>query len=88
MKRLLALILVLLLSVTAFCSCGGESIYYVEISVIDYGTITLELYTDIAPRTVKNFVKLVNEGFYDGLTFHRVIYGFMIQGGCPNGDGT
>ena len=88
MKRLIALILVLLLSVTALCSCGGESIYYVEISVIDYGTITLELYPDVAPRTVKNFVKLVNEGFYDGLTFHRVIYNFMIQGGCPNGNGT
>ena len=47
-----------------------------------------ELYPEIAPETVANFEKLVNEGFYDGLTFHRVIPGFMIQGGCPLGNGT
>ena len=47
-----------------------------------------ELYPDIAPQTVENFVNLVKEGFYDGLTFHRVIPGFMIQGGCPKGNGT
>ena len=51
-------------------------------------TIKAELYPDIAPITVENFVKLVKEGFYDGLTFHRIISGFMIQGGCPNGNGT
>ena len=50
--------------------------------------IKLELYPDLAPITVENFVKLVNEGFYNGLTFHRVINGFMIQGGCPQGTGT
>ena len=50
--------------------------------------IKLELYPEKAPITVANFEKLVNEGFYDGLTFHRVISGFMIQGGCPNGNGT
>lgn len=50
--------------------------------------IKLELYPDIAPETVANFEKLVNKGFYNGLTFHRVIYGFMIQGGCPHGNGT
>ncbi|MCH5199560.1 MAG: peptidylprolyl isomerase [Oscillospiraceae bacterium] len=50
--------------------------------------IKLELYPDKAPITVENFEKLVGEGFYDGLTFHRVISGFMIQGGCPNGTGT
>jgi len=48
----------------------------------------LELYPEKAPITVANFEKLVSEKFYDGLTFHRVISGFMIQGGCPNGDGT
>src|SRR5665648_188340 len=47
-----------------------------------------ELYPEIAPETVKNFVDLVKKGFYDGLTFHRVIPGFMIQGGCPQGSGT
>ena len=50
--------------------------------------IKLELYPEIAPITVANFEKLVSEGFYDGLTFHRVISGFMIQGGCPIGNGT
>ena len=50
--------------------------------------IKLELYSDKAPITVENFEKLVGEGFYNGLTFHRVISGFMIQGGCPNGTGT
>ena len=50
--------------------------------------IKLELYPDVAPITVENFEKLVNDGFYNGLTFHRVISGFMIQGGCPLGNGT
>lgn len=50
--------------------------------------IKAELYPEIAPNTVNNFVSLVKNGFYDGLTFHRVIYGFMIQGGCPDGTGT
>ena len=51
------------------------------------GTITAELYPEIAPNTVNNFISLINKGFYDGLIFHRVIKGFMIQGGCPNGNG-
>ena len=50
--------------------------------------IKLELYPEIAPITVANFEKLVKENFYNGLTFHRIIPGFMIQGGCPKGDGT
>ena len=50
--------------------------------------IKIELYPDIAPISCENFEKLVKSGFYDGLTFHRVIPGFMIQGGCPNGTGT
>ena len=49
--------------------------------------IRVELYPDVAPNTVKNFISLVNKGFYNGLIFHRVIRGFMIQGGCPNGTG-
>lgn len=52
------------------------------------GKITCELYPDNAPESVRNFIALANAGFYDGLTFHRVIPGFMIQGGCPKGDGT
>ena len=52
------------------------------------GVITLELYDADAPKTVANFVELTGKGFYDGLTFHRVIPDFMIQGGCPKGDGT
>lgn len=51
-------------------------------------TIEVELYPDIAPITCENFERLVSEGFYNGLTFHRVIKGFMIQGGCPHGTGT
>ena len=62
--------------------------HHVEIEVQDYGTIKAELYGNIAPITVENFVKLAGEGFYDGLTFHRIISGFMIQGGDPNGNGT
>lgn len=53
----------------------------------DYGTIALELDADVAPITVENFAQLVNEGFYNGLTFHRIISGFMIQGGDPQGTG-
>jgi peptidyl-prolyl cis-trans isomerase B (cyclophilin B) len=60
----------------------------VEIKIKDYGTIALELDADTAPITVTNFIKLANEGFYDGLTFHRIISGFMIQGGDPQGNGT
>jgi peptidyl-prolyl cis-trans isomerase B (cyclophilin B) len=52
------------------------------------GAIELELYPDDAPKTVDNFTKLAGEGYYDGLSFHRVIPDFMIQGGCPRGDGT
>lgn len=51
------------------------------------GSIQAELYPDIAPNTVNNFISLVKKGYYDGLTFHRVINGFMIQGGCPDGTG-
>ncbi len=62
--------------------------HHVEIDVQDYGVIKVELQADEAPITVTNFINLANDGFYDGLTFHRIIDGFMIQGGDPNGDGT
>ena len=59
----------------------------VRITMQDGGVIDLELDAQAAPITVENFLKLVNDGFYDGLTFHRIIPGFMIQGGCPEGTG-
>ena len=62
--------------------------YVAEIVIKDYGTITLELDGSAAPVTVKNFVSLAQSDFYDGLTFHRIIEGFMMQGGDPAGDGT
>ena len=72
---------------------AGEEIrmtgtYYADITVKDYGTITVELNGDAAPITVGNFVTLARDGFYNGLTFHRIMEGFMMQGGDPNGNGT
>ena len=61
--------------------------HHAKIKVKDYGTIEVELDGDTAPITVANFIKLVNEKFYDGLTFHRIMSGFMIQGGDPTGTG-
>ncbi len=76
----------------ASSDAGDENLlsgkYYAVITVKDMGEIKLELDADTAPITVTNFVNLVNDGFYDGLTFHRVIDGFMIQGGDPKGNGT
>ena len=65
----------------------GIGIHHAEIEVQDYGTIKLELDGDEAPLTVQNFMDLANAGFYDGLTFHRIMDGFMIQGGDPEGTG-
>ena len=71
-------------------SAGGNNMNNpkVEISVKDFGVMQFELDRTAAPITVDNFMKLVNDGFYDGLTFHRIIRGFMIQGGDPLGNGT
>ncbi len=60
----------------------------VKLYIKDYGEIVIELDYENAPNTTKNFVELASKGFYNGLTFHRVIRGFMIQGGCPKGNGT
>ena len=60
----------------------------VKIKMLNGDVITAELYPEVAPNTVTNFISLINKGFYDGLCFHRVIPGFMIQGGCPTGTGT
>lgn len=64
-----------------------SGMHYVEMIVKDYGRITLELDGDTAPITVTNFINLVNDAFYDGLTFHRIMDGFMVQGGDPEGTG-
>ena len=65
-----------------------SGIHHAEMVIKDYGTIEMELDADTAPVTVTNFVKLVQDNFYDGLTFHRIIKGFMMQGGDPLGNGT
>ncbi len=65
-----------------------EELPVATIVIKNYGTVEAELYPHIAPNTVNNFISLANSGFYDGLTFHRVIKDFMIQGGDPNGNGT
>lgn len=80
-----------LLPLLAFAACAPEEKEYpnplATIEMEDGGIIEIELYPDIAPNTVCNFIALAQQGFYDGLTFHRVIPGFMIQGGCPLGTG-
>ena len=96
-KFILALCLVMSLSLVA-CSnktnkneetrIPPKELPIATIVVKNYGTIEAELYPHIAPNTVNNFIYLANSGFYDGLTFHRVIKDFMIQGGDPNGNGT
>ena len=89
-KKIFSLCLAMLMVLTiaaAFSSCGKKDeesytpTHYATIDIKNYGTIELELYGDIAPITVNNFVKLANEGFYESLTFHRIMSGFMIQGG-------
>ncbi len=62
--------------------------YYADIVIQDYGTITVALNAEAAPKTVENFVSLAQSGFYDGLTFHRIVEGFMMQGGDPDANGT
>lgn len=88
MKKILLLIAIFILT-----ACSSDNNYLsgkinAEIEVENYGTIALELDADVAPITVTNFVNLVNEKFYDGLTFHRIIEGFMIQGGDPKHNGS
>lgn len=65
-----------------------ETTYYADIAIADHGTVTVKLDQASAPISAANFVELANAGFYDGLTFHRIIEGFMMQGGDPNADGT
>ena len=90
LKRITSTLLLIaaILSLTASLASCSKNTYYVKLEIRDYGDIILELDRDNAPITVDNFVSLVKSGFYDGLTFHRVIEGFMIQGGAPNSNGT
>ncbi len=89
MKKILSFLLILSLFALLCCACGETSeSYTAEIVIKDYGTITLHLDGETAPITVNNFVKLAESGFYDGLTLHRIMEGFMMQGGYPEGKGT
>lgn len=94
-KKIVALLLLVSLVVICFASCGYQNPYedrefthYADIKIKNYGTITLALDGKTAPITVENFVNLAQSGFYDGLTFHRIMEGFMMQGGDPNGNGS
>lgn len=96
-RRILGTVLAALLVVT-LGACGkgtssessldADATYYADIVIRDYGTVTVQLYQNMAPITVENFINLAESGFYDGLTFHRIIEGFMMQGGDPKGNGT
>ena len=99
MKRKIGIAAVIILALFVVTGCQEQKkteaseellsgTHHAEIQVKDYGTITVELDADTAPITVTNFVNLAKDGFYDNLTFHRIMDGFMIQGGDPNGDGT
>ena len=85
-KKLLVTALICLGVMALFAGCGEEKNPKVEFEMENGGKFILELYPEYAPETVKNFVKLVEEGFYDGLTFHRIFPGFMAQGGGYGAD--
>lgn len=99
-RKVILLFTVILLSIITITGCSNQNDsekenenmlkekHHVDINIKDYGVIKVELDADIAPITVTNFVNLVKDGFYDGLTFHRIIKDFMIQGGDPEGNGT
>ena len=75
-------------SQTTVVTLDETTTYYADIEIAEYGTVTVQLDASAAPATVANFISLAGSGFYDGLTFHRIISGFMMQGGDPNGNGT
>lgn len=102
MKTKLIVLIVMIMVLFTACSGGSsesadtytppaldaEATYYADIDIADYGVITVELDQEAAPVTCANFVELAESGFYDGLTFHRIIADFMMQGGDPAGNGT
>lgn len=90
MKKMLKIVFALSLVFVmtfSFAACSDKENYTAVIDIENYGKITLTLDADAAPKTVANFVKLAKSGFYDGLTFHRIMEGFMMQGGDPEGTG-
>ena len=91
MKRLFKIFFVIL-TVFLLIGCSNDEEItenpIVTMEIEDYGTIKIELYPEYAPNTVANFVNLIESGFYDGLTFHRLVPGFVLQGGDPDGDST
>lgn len=94
-KKMLLFIIIAVAALLVIAACliifmrnkSGNSITKVRVEMESGETFVIELYPEYAPKTVENFIRLVNEGFYDGLMFHRVVDGFMAQGGSPNGDG-
>ena len=100
-KKLLCLCLSATVCAGIFSGCGGstntssnprdylnDTNPVVTMTVKDYGTMTIELFPDVAPQSVRNFISLANSGYYNGVSFHRIISGFMIQGGDPTGSGS
>ena len=93
MKKKILVVFLMFAVLFSFTACNEkkkskyDNVINVNMEIENYGTIEMELYPDLAPETVENFISLIKEGFYDGLTFHRIIDGFMIQGGDPTGTG-
>lgn len=90
MKKAVSIVLSAVLILLCFASCGSKGMkgtHHAEMVIKNYGTVKIELYGDQAPLTVENFVNLCNKGFYDGLTFHRYVKDFVLQGGDPEGTG-
>lgn len=90
MKKAVSIVMSAVLILLCFASCGSKGMkgtHHAEMVIKNYGTVKIELYGDKAPLTVENFVNLCNKGFYDGLTFHRYVKDFVLQGGDPEGTG-
>lgn len=90
MKKAVSIVMSAVLILLCFASCGSKGMkdtHHAEMVIKNYGTVKIELYGDQAPLTVENFVNLCNKGFYDGLTFHRYVKDFVLQGGDPEGTG-
>jgi len=81
-------ILLIIVSVLLLSGCSSTKNPIVTMEIENYGVVKIELYPNMAPNTVANFVNLIEDGFYDGLTFHRLSTGFVLQGGDPNGNGS